>query len=289
MMIRLYRTLAVLIVALLALGIASAEGDEESVPYVQASGFNAPVLEGWADLSTDEIAQFHLAEAEATIRTALAAGADPPAAARSHLADWLGSEIGEPAYSDKVNLADGTWHSLVFDIDAATTASVMARQDDANVVLISFVETSPDARTIMLTLAQADDALDNATPEIGLALDRMAGLELDQLDEAGIVDLPSGEWQVYERDGLSAMGMVFGNDSYVALQDGAPADLARLADAWNRTLLGFFITPDNSLYLALGLIATFGILGLLILSYFWRSRSIQRDLAMLNALAAEED
>ena len=56
-----------------------------------------------------------------------------------------------------------------------------------------------------------------------------------------------------------------------------PAIWLRLADAYNRTLLGFFITPDNSRYLALGLAATFVILGLLVLgSLFWRERNCGR-------------
>ena len=260
----------------------------QTVPYFQAGRFNVPVLVGWANQSTEEIAQFHLAEAEATIRTTLVSADDPLAAAQTDLAEWLGVEVGPPAFSDKVNLADGTWQVLIFDIDAATTASVMARRQEAQVVLISFVETAPDARAMVLTLAQADYSLDAATPEIARALEELTSDKLDQIDGAGTVVLPSGEWEVYERPGLSAMGMVFGNDSYIALGKGAMADLAPLADAWNRTLLGFFITPDNSGYLALGLAAAFIILGFLILSYFWRARNIKKDLTMLSELTQED-
>ncbi len=279
---------SILVVLLLASQIAAQDADR-IVPYVQARGFNAPALEGWENQSTEEIAQFHFAAAEATIRAAIVAADDPITAAQTDLAEWLRVEVGPPVYSDKVNLADGTWQVLIFDIDAATTASVMARRQEAQVVLISFVERAPDARSMMLTLAQADDSLDAATPEIARALQELAGVDIVQLESTGSIALPSGEWQAYERPGLSAMGMVFGNDSYVALQEGALADLAPLADAWNRTLLGFFITPDNSGYLALGLAAAFIILGLLILSYFWRARTLRQELALLNALAEEGD
>ena len=85
-----------------------------------------------------------------------------------------------------------------------------------------------------------------------------------------------------------AAGSVFGNDSYIALRQGAPGDLAALADAWQRTALGFFITPDNSLYLALGLAVSFAILGMLMLSWLWRGRQINKDLAMLRELAEAE-
>ncbi len=289
MMTRRLRIISAILVALLALGGAAAQESETTVPYVRARGFNAPVLEGWANQSTDEIAQFHFAEAQATIRATLVAADDPLAAAQAELAEWLSAEIGPPVFSDKVNLADGTWQVFIFDIDAATTASVMARRQEAQVIVISFVETSPEARTVMLTLAQTDDSLDAATPEIARALTELADFNISQLQAVGTVALPSGDWHVHERPGLSAMGMIFGNDSYIALQEGALADLAPLADAWNRTLLGFFITPDNSGYLALGLAAVFIILGLLILSYFWRARSMRQDLALLNALAEEDD
>ena len=95
-------------------------------------------------------------------------------------------------YSDKVNLADGTWVVLVYDIDAETTASVMARRAGSQVVVISFVERDPAVRTIMLTVAQADAALDDATPEIGLALESLTGLRLDALGDPESIEIPSG-------------------------------------------------------------------------------------------------
>ena len=270
--------------ALLAVSVASSQ-DVDSVPYVRTSGFNAPALLGWEDQSSHSIAQFHLPSAQASIRTAMVAAEDPLLGARADLAAWLGVTIGEPVSSHKVNLADGTWHALVFDIDAETTASLMARRAGANVVVISFVEAMPDSRTVMLTLPQADAERDDAQPEMALALAEMGGLDLNALDAAGTAALPSGDWLTYESAELRVMGMVFGNDSYIALQSGQLGDLASLADAYNRALLGFFITPDNSLYLALGLAVSFAILGLLLLSWLWRARQINKDLAMLSELA----
>ena len=273
-----------LLAALLAVSVASSQ-DMDSVPYVRTSGFNAPALLGWEDQSSQSIAQFQLPSAQASIRTAMVAAEDPLLGARADLAAWLGVTIGEPVFSHKVNLADGTWHTLVFDIDAETTASLMARRAGTNVVVISFVESTPDSRTVMLTLPQADAERDDAQPEMALALAEMGGLDLNALDAAGTAALPSGDWLIYENAELRVMGMVFGNDSYIALQSGQLGDLASLADAYNRALLGFFITPDNSLYLALGLAVSFAILGLLFLSWLWRARQINKDLAMLSELA----
>ena len=280
--------LVVLLVALVASGSVIANDSDKTVPYFQARGFNVPILDGWEDQSSAEFAQFYLSEAQATIRTAIVPVNDAIAAAEQDLEEMLGADIGQPVYSDKVNLADGTWNVLVYDIDAATTASVMARRHEARSVVISFVESDPAARTVLLTMARTDEALDVATPEIARAIAKLTGIALQELDDEGVIELPSGAWAMYRRPTLAAMGMVFGNDSYVALQEGQLGDLAALAEAYNLTLLGFFITPDNSGYLALGLAATFIILGLLVLSYFWRARTMRQELALIEALGREE-
>ena len=280
---------AILLCLLLMAGGASGSDHDETVPYLRTGAFNAPILVGWTNQSGADFAQFELAEAQATIRTAQVAAGDGLAAAQSDLDVQLGLDIGQPAYSGKVNLADGTWHVLVFDIDEATTASVMTRRNDSGFIVISFVERDPARRTALLTIAQADEARDGADPEIALAAMALAGSDLAELGAAEVVDLASGSWRVFRQPELSAMGMVFGNDSYVALQAGEPADLALLADAYNRALLGFFITPDNSRYLAVGLAVTFVILATLVFSFSWRSRNLRQETALLQQLAQADD
>ena len=257
-------------------------------PIIGAGAFNVPILQGWENQSGADFAQFELAEAQATIRTTLVTAADGVAAAQAELGALLGEDIGQPAYSDKVNLADGTWSALVFDIDEATTASSMARRSNNGYVVISFVERNPAARTVMLAITQADEASDAADPEIALAAKSLAGIDLTLVGEAEILDLASGSWRVYRQPGLTAMGMVFGNESYVALQMGGPGELAALADAYNRALLGFFITPDNTGYLFLGLAVVFLILGALVASFSWRARSMRQDLALIQQLEAAD-
>ena len=289
MMMKTAFTIATLFCALLAVGRASADDIEiKTAAYFQSRSFNVPLLEGWEDQSREDVAQFQLAEAQATIRTAAVATGDAIAAVEAELAEMNFTQIPQPTYRDKVNLADGTWHVLVYDLDESTTASVMARRAGGRTVVISFVEREPAARTALLTLARADDAHD-AGREIALAIDAIGGSLPSFLEQAKNITLPSGDWVVYAGDGAAAMGMVFGNDSYVALREGAPGDLSALADAWNRTLLGFFITPDNSRYLALGLAVVFAILGTLIGSLYWRERNLRKDLALLEQLAGEDE
>ena len=279
---------AILLCLLLISGSVSGSDHDETVPYYRTGAFNAPILAGWTNQSGADFAQFELAEAQALIRTALVSAADELAAATGELSDLLGVNIGEPVYDDKVNLADGTWHVLVFDIDEATSASVMARRRDTSFVVISLVERDPAARTVLLTMTQADETKD-AAPELARAAQGLFGIDLTGLSDPEIQNLSSGIWRVYRHPELTAMGMVFGNESYLALQAGAPGNLAALADAYNQALLGFFITPDNSGYLALGLAAVFLILGTLIFSFGWRARSLQRDAALMQQLAQADD
>lgn len=289
MMMRTAIRIVALIGALLTTGLVMSEdGEETTTPYFQSRALNVPILAGWEDQSGEDFAQFHLAEAEATIRAAIAPQDDIIAAVGAELSDAFGVGAGQPIYQDKVNLADGTWSVLVFDYGEETTASVMARLAGAGTVVISFVERDPAVRTALLTVAQADDALDDPTPEIAFAVESLTGMSLSDLSRAESIRLPGGEWTVYAGASMSVMGMVFGNDSYVALQEGAPGNLAALAEAYNRTLLGFFITPDSSHYLALGMAVAFVILGALVGSLFWRERGLRKDLALLEQLAGEE-
>ncbi len=279
-LLRLVSLISILIFA----SVVLAEDDQDTMPYIQSSAFNAPLLEGWENQSGDDFVQFHDAEAHATIRSALVEIGEPVAAAGSDLRRTFGIELGEPIYQDKVNLADGTWNVLVYEPDAVASASVMARRAGSQSVVISFVESDPEARILMLTIAQSGDARADAGTEIDLALSLLTSNNATDLVETTALSLPSGEWTGVVGDGFFAMGMVFGNDSYLALGEGDTENLPNLADAYNRTVLGFFVTPDNSAYLALALTASFAILALLILSFFWRSRNIQKDLELIESL-----
>lgn len=269
---------------LVCASVIFAQSDDDTLPYIQLASFNTPLLEGWENQSGGEFAQFHLAEAHATIRSALLDIGDPVAAAASDLRRALGKEPGAPIYQNKVNLADGTWTTLIYEPNGLASASVMARRAGSQSVVISFVESDPDARILMLTVAQGGDARDNAKPEIDLALSLLAPIDVADQVETSALSLPSGEWAAVVGAGFSALGMVFGNDTYIAIGEGKTDYLPNLAAAYNRTVLGFFVTPDNSGYLALALTAVFTILALLILSFFWRSRNIQKDLELIASL-----
>lgn len=283
---RLLKRLIALLLILLTTCISLAQEEATTLPYYQLSAFNVPILPGWEDQSTDTVAQFHLARVQATIRTAMAPLSDPLAASESDLRNVLGSDIGQTIYQGKVNLADGTWTVLVYQVDDNTTASVMARAENSQSVVISFIERDPSVRAAMLTIAQSGESSADPSAEIALALEALTDASLPDLEYAGRLPEPNPEWEVYIGENVSVAGMVFGNDSYVALIEGPNVTLPILVMSFNSMLMGFFITPDNSGYLALALAAVFVILGGLIFSFYWRWRNLRQDVAMIARLQA---
>ena len=258
------------------------------IPYFQSYAFNTPVLEGWDSQSTDTIAQFYLPDAQATIRTNVVYETDSIVAAEADLTAFFEVELPEPVYSEKVNLADGTWAVLVYRLDDDTTASAMARVDGGRSYVVSFIEDNPDVEITMVTIAHGDDDQNDPTPEIAVALEALTDIDPADLDDPETMILSSGEWTRQTTDSLEAMGWVFGNDSYLAIVEGSIDNFSDIANAYNTALLGFFVTPDNTSYLILGLVVSLGTVALLLLSIWWRSRSLQQDLAVLQQLAEDD-
>ena len=261
--------------------------EEPTVPYFQSAAFNAPIPAGWQDQSRADIAQFYQAAAQATIRTRIVPAGDVTDVVEQDLQAWLGRPVDSAVYQGKVNLADGTWRSLVYQIDNDTTASVMARPNETGVIVISFVEAHPAAKIIMLTIAQADQ--NDAQTEMTAALRTFNIAGRADLSEPQTLNLSSGEWLLQSSAVAAVMGRAVGNDSYIALAEGVIESLPELADAYHSSLLGFYITPDTSPFLWLGLAAVFGILGILLFSFVWRGRGLQKELALIQTLTREAD
>ena len=137
---------------------------------------------------------------------------------------------------------------------------------------------------MMLTIAQTGDARENAASEIDLALSLLASNKAADLVETTALSLPSGEWTRVAAMASSQWAWFLAMTVILLLARARQRTCRSFADAYNRTVLGFFVTPHNSGYLALALTASFSILALLILSFFWRSRNIQKDLELIESL-----
>lgn len=282
--------LAILWAIISVFGVMAQEDEEELpvIPYFQSYAFNVPILEDWEDQSTEDIAQFYQADTQVTIRTHVVDNRDSIAGAEEDLQAFFDSELPDPIYSEKVNLSDGTWAVLVYQIDDETTASAMSRQADGRSYVVSFIESDPDVEIIMATIAHADTAQETAIDEMSIAVETFTSTSADDLSDAETMILPSGEWVMQTADSVSTLGWVFGNDSYIAIADGEIDNLPELANAYNTTLLGFFVTPNNANFLALGLAVSLGTLGILLFSIWWRARNLQKDLAVIQQLVEDD-
>jgi hypothetical protein len=283
---------------------ATAEPEAENlpvVPYFQSYRFNVPVLVGWDNQSAGEVAFFVNDDLQASIRIESARTPQTEVGIETVLRERFGDALpDEPAFINSINLADGAWVQEIYTLDDGVTVSAFGNSRNDNTYVITFVEENPDADTYMLIVARDDassgldvSALDDTpSPEQGV-LEAIETLITDdfetQPDDIASVGLPSGEWTRYrfesdEAGTIRALGLVFGRATYATITTKAETDGAELANAFNTIHLGFFTTPDNSNYLWLGVIATFAILGFLVISLYWRWRSIRQDMALLEQL-----
>lgn len=289
------------LLALLLLALPLAAQDEEEapaeelteIPYFQSEQlFNVPVLTDWTNASDNRTARFELDDLSATIIVDAVRAGSTMAGAEAVLSAEL-EELPEPDYTDSVNLADGTWEQAIYRA-GDTTASALARSDNGRVFVVAFIERDPAADTAMLVVRGAD-AQASTDPGAGILAALRTLVDADfalQPDETTQVDLPSGAWtrthyETDEDEEITAFGFVFGNATYTTITTGDPEAKARLADAFNTIFLGFFVTPDNSAFLWLGVVVTLAIIGGLLFSFYWRAASARRDLATIEQLATE--
>ena len=296
------RALLLALLLLLALPIAAQDAQENEaaeaeaelpvIPYFKSStGFNIPILEAWANQSDGANASFTSEELQARIFVTAFDGLDEKAAIRRALEALLGAEASaaESRYEGLVNLADGTWEQELF-LSGDQSVSALAKSREGRTYVVAFVEAVPAAETWMFVVQNPSQTTEgDPRPGVREAAQTVLGLDLPAAPNAvEAVSLPSGTWTrasySVEDSQVAAFGLVFGSATYVALTTGDTEAKAAAADAFNTVFLGFFLTPDNSLYLYLGLIVTAVIMLGLIGSMLWRVNNARKDAKMLAAL-----
>lgn len=306
-MIRQKLSLTLLILLLLT-GITVAQDAEASettelpsIPYFQSSsGFNVPVLNDWTSQGDADRADFVNEAYSARILVSSIATTDAAAAIEAQLDELLpGSSDNAPFYEATLNLNDGTWLQRLYNTEAARISAMAKVRDNITdvVLLIDEAATSETYSLVLRTadLMDAEATLDNSNPLPGIQA--AAQILFDIPEEASAQDVEtlsadSGSWvrgsyDAGEAGTVTAYGLIFGNATYTILSQGTEeADIA-VADAINSMFLGFFITPDNSIYLYGGLAASALVMLVLIGSYYVRQRNALRDLALIEQLSED--
>lgn len=288
-----------LIMSLLPTALFAQEADltEEDLPeidyYRSPLGFNIPVLGGWENFSTNEAANFTNEAANAEILVTLTNESVVETGIDQILVEGFDTDVSvEPVFSSKINLADGTWTQVIYQNDERTISAMGQIRNDKTYVL-SMVEDQVDADVFLMVVPTPDDAssTEDVLPGMLLAAEEI-GITIDSDPESiETISLPSGNWTkaIYDLDGdtVTLMGFVFGNATYVTVATGDVVGIEDITNKFNTAFLGFFVTPENNEFLYLGLVATGGIMLILVGSFWLRHRNAQKDIELIEQLQAE--
>lgn len=299
----------------------TAAPERPAIPYYHGpGGFNVPLMPGWEDRSTADYAHFASPDFEAYVRATYVQAATAEAGILQAVTDALGGAPSSPLHSQRFNLPNGTWLYHLYEHftpDETSTVSVMGHLRGEGVYVIMLVESIPEASiaimpTPRITLdsapaaeatAEADAAAENGESEDGggeaIPLPHDPALEMQAVlytlteqvlepDEQDTVGMSGLLWtrQVYREgdESITLLGLPFGSVTYVVVSEGDDTAALALGDAFTLVFLGFFITPDNSVYLLGGLVASLLLLGLIPLSIWWRYRGLRKEIDTLQQL-----
>ncbi len=272
--------------------IAQEETEEDTVSYVQHPYFNVPKLYNWEEKSTDTLAQFVYLDFPAQIQTIAVETDKVDVGIKRAVLEATDIEVDTATYEGRVNLADGTWNLRVFQPDEVTTISAMGQVRDNLTYVISFIESSPDSNMQMLILRNEEDGEEDPTPAMREILSQFTQLDAEsEPEDTTVHDLPSGEWAQFtfnvDDTPISILGMVFGNHTYLTFAQGDIEQAPEMSNAFNTTVLGFFVTSDNTEFLYLALAVSFGLLILFGLSLWYRANNLRKDVQVIQQLAED--
>jgi hypothetical protein len=276
---------ALLIGALLAAGAAFAQEAEPERDLVTlyshlTERYHVFIPPGWQDFSTPQFAQME------RDTTRIVARALPTGDVQSALAQTLTEFLPNladltPTLLDPVTLNNGTWQIALYPPEeAGTITAYVQRYEDAAYVVMIFSEL--DAIPIFLPIPV----------EGGLAAAVEAVVELAGFSEAAVTSEGAEPVVVAEQtyipftltEGtteIEALARTVGGNAFVLVR-GSPEDAAI-----SSIVLDFFITPETTGYLYLGVAVSAIVLALLVISMFLRARGLRADLRTLQQLGAD--
>lgn len=287
-----------LLLLMLAMPIHAQEDTEDTtptklppIPYFVAENsarkFNLPLPFDWQNASTDpNIAHFIHPDGLGDIYALPVDNMDAQTAAQTAITQILGAQTALTArYSGQFQLDGNNWGKYAFiSPNGAFTAFTQTRDEAVYVVFYHYPKTDREfyfmAQNVVDENAQGAvlDALRVIYPELS-----------DTPIATSIVTLSNGDWtrQTYAigDDEITTLWQERGGVAYITVENGDGSVVDAVNKALFTSLFGFFVTPQNTAYLWLGVIVTFGILGVFIVSLFARHRSLSRDEALVAELA----
>jgi hypothetical protein len=294
------RAAAVFALLVLTVVLHAQEDAEElpEIPYFRASSsFNVPVLqlEGWQNQSTPDDALFVNDALSAQIHVTAVRTLVDVEAIQTVVASLYDGEIGEPLRESRIGISNGTWTQQVFSADDTSISSfALVSVSSDKTFVVTLIEDSPDynAHYLAIRSPQIDAETTDFAGGIDLAVQTLLGegssFELVDHSDLTVLGLPSAQNQYSTANSeLSVFAQEFDDITYATISTGDIESATQLGEAMETVFLGFFITPDNSDYLYMGLAVVAIIFGALIGSMWLRYRNVQKDMALVEELAAQ--
>lgn len=282
--------LAVLFALIVPLTVDAQEGEATPEPanvldinenfYNNPSGWHVFIPAGWIDESTVDYARFTNDTRLIYVREY--PGSDAESAAAQILADTGLTSIGAPIDQRDLQLSNGTWTQFLY---ANEDARAVVHTQEYQGTRYAMVYSTADLTAIPLIVMR-----EGALEDPSLIADGM--IEATRLivptvttpitSENVIQGVSTITIQTFD-GGITAIGRVRGSAIYTVAGTG-DTDTFNSASGYFNVLNDFFLTPRTQPYLFLGLGLAFGIMTLLLLSLFFRWRSLLRDEAALREL-----
>jgi len=279
------KTFLILLVILLAAFPAFAQDPEATAEPLTlyshpTERYHIVIPPGWRDFSTPT---YMLMEGGIMVRVFARSTRTPEVAVA--LAESLsmflpGSDIA-PDATETLILPNGTWTRVLYpSLEGGALTAYVQSYEGVHYVLMFMSATGARPLVVPLEDARADGALADAAR----AAVTLIASDVTLNDTAGdsIEVLGQAYTPFTARDGtLTAWTRIVGSSGYVlvTMNGEAPDDAAFFT-----ILLDFFLTPETTDYLALGVVAVVVVIGALLLSLIVRARNLRKDMATLREI-----
>ncbi len=274
---------AAIVVMLLALPgpLLAQEVLGPSAFYNSRDGFHILIPAGWENRSTEAYAHFHHAETAVdvyAITRPLQAGQDDALAAA-----FAGLPIERPAAPAEVrtvNLVNGEWTQQI-SINAPRRTTVYTQPFAESLHVIVWDSPTGSAQPAIVPGEEIESGLEAALAALGFTEAEAASLD----DRA----IGAQTWTIasFEDDPAAAIARVRGTLTYavVALE---PVESIEALPLFFMQLSDYFVTPQTTPFLYLGLAATALVMLVLIGSMALRARALKQEAITIAALAQED-
>lgn len=297
---------AVVIFALLLTTVAlHAQEDEEELPEIPyfrgSSGFNVPILEleGWDNQHTDDDAIYINADLNTRINVTMVRTLDDNEAIQTAINALTDSEHSEPFVDTRIGLSTGTWTQQLFSTDDMSISSFALVRGDRTFV-VTLIEESPDynahqvaVRSPILSTTDDGTVLTDFAGGVDLAVQTFLGEDVSftltdsvDLSVLGLVSLQN-QYSTDTND-VTVFAQELEGITYATITTSDAETATQLGESVESVFLGFFITPDNTNFLYLGLTMVALIFGVLLGSMWLRYSNVQKDMALVEELSEKD-